>query len=254
MDPGPHDVYVGWADRFARHLSDERPGLLYANLAVRGQTTAEVRATQLEPRARPCGPTSRCSSPASTTCSVRGSTRSACATTCSRCTAALHGSGATVLSFTMPDMSPGRAPVPCAAAPDRVPQRGGPGGGCDVRHRRRGLRDGARSPATRRCGTTTGCTPTARGTGGSPRRSPSAFGLDGRGLACRARGERGQRHRSGSSRARRTGWRRTWLPGSGDASAATSSRPAACASGPTCCRSTRAAPRPDLDARPPGYR
>ena len=48
-DPGPDGVYVGWADRLARHLSAAHPGLLYANLAVRGLTAAEVRATQLEP-------------------------------------------------------------------------------------------------------------------------------------------------------------------------------------------------------------
>jgi lysophospholipase L1-like esterase len=47
-DPGPGGVYVGWADRLAHHLAVEHPGLLYANLAVRGQTAAEVRATQLD--------------------------------------------------------------------------------------------------------------------------------------------------------------------------------------------------------------
>jgi len=46
-DPGPDGVYVGWADRFAGHLNAVHPGLLYANLAVRGQTANEVRQTQL---------------------------------------------------------------------------------------------------------------------------------------------------------------------------------------------------------------
>ena len=49
-DPGPDGVYVGWADRFADHLNAVHPGLLYANLAVRGQTAREVGQTQL-PRA-----------------------------------------------------------------------------------------------------------------------------------------------------------------------------------------------------------
>ncbi len=49
MDPGPGDTYVGWADRFAGRLAAQRPGVLYANLAVRGQTTHEVRGTQLDP-------------------------------------------------------------------------------------------------------------------------------------------------------------------------------------------------------------
>ncbi|MEP7034738.1 MAG: SGNH/GDSL hydrolase family protein [Actinomycetota bacterium] len=48
-DPGPDGVYVGWADRFARHLNVMHPGLLYANLAVRGQIAREVRQTQLGP-------------------------------------------------------------------------------------------------------------------------------------------------------------------------------------------------------------
>jgi lysophospholipase L1-like esterase len=48
-DPGPDGVYVGWADRFARHLDVIHPGLLYANLAVRGQTAREVHQTQLRP-------------------------------------------------------------------------------------------------------------------------------------------------------------------------------------------------------------
>ena len=48
-DPGPDGVYIGWADRFAAHLNVIHPGLLYANLAVRGQTSREVRETQLKP-------------------------------------------------------------------------------------------------------------------------------------------------------------------------------------------------------------
>jgi lysophospholipase L1-like esterase len=46
-DPGPDGVYIGWADRFACYLNVIHPGLLYANLAVRGQTAHEVRETQL---------------------------------------------------------------------------------------------------------------------------------------------------------------------------------------------------------------
>ncbi|MEU4833187.1 SGNH/GDSL hydrolase family protein [Streptosporangium sp. NPDC023615] len=37
----------GWADRLAEHLADDDPGLLYANLAVRGHLAAQVRAGQL---------------------------------------------------------------------------------------------------------------------------------------------------------------------------------------------------------------
>ena len=48
-DPGPDGVYIGWADRFATHLDVMHPGLLYANLAVRGRTAQEVRQGQLRP-------------------------------------------------------------------------------------------------------------------------------------------------------------------------------------------------------------
>lgn len=37
----------GWADRFAAHLVQSSPGLLYANLAVRGRRAADVREQQL---------------------------------------------------------------------------------------------------------------------------------------------------------------------------------------------------------------
>ncbi len=47
-DPGPEGVYVGWADRLARHLRTVHPDLTYANLAVRGMTAHEVRTTQLD--------------------------------------------------------------------------------------------------------------------------------------------------------------------------------------------------------------
>jgi lysophospholipase L1-like esterase len=47
-DPGPDGTYIGWADRFACYLDAIHPGLLYANLAVRGQTAREVRERQLQ--------------------------------------------------------------------------------------------------------------------------------------------------------------------------------------------------------------
>ena len=44
-DPG----YRGWADRLAARLAEQQPGLLYANLAVRGRLVGQVRAEQLGP-------------------------------------------------------------------------------------------------------------------------------------------------------------------------------------------------------------
>jgi lysophospholipase L1-like esterase len=103
-DPGPDGSYVGWADRFASHLSREHPDLVYANLAVRGQTSREVRATQLDAalRLRP--------DLALLVAGVndllrprldRPGLRDNLLTMYRR----LHESGARVLTFTMPDMA-----------------------------------------------------------------------------------------------------------------------------------------------------
>jgi lysophospholipase L1-like esterase len=39
--------YLGWADRFAQRLAAQRPGLRYANLAVRGKLLSEVATEQI---------------------------------------------------------------------------------------------------------------------------------------------------------------------------------------------------------------
>jgi len=54
---GLHDYHAsgalrGWADRFAETLAADHPGLLYANLAVRGKRVGEIREVQLEPALR----------------------------------------------------------------------------------------------------------------------------------------------------------------------------------------------------------
>lgn len=103
MDFGPGETYVGWADRFARYLAAQTPGLTYANLAVRGQTTQEVHDTQLD-RALSLEP-----DVALLVAGVndllrprldRGGLRDNLLTMYRR----LRGSGAQVLTFTMPDM------------------------------------------------------------------------------------------------------------------------------------------------------
>jgi lysophospholipase L1-like esterase len=48
-DPRPDGTYRGWADRLAERLAGDNPGLLYANLAVRGRRTHQVREEQLAP-------------------------------------------------------------------------------------------------------------------------------------------------------------------------------------------------------------
>lgn len=48
-DYDPEGTPRGFADRFAEALAEDHPDLRYANLAVRGKRTAEIRAAQLEP-------------------------------------------------------------------------------------------------------------------------------------------------------------------------------------------------------------
>src|SRR5688500_753527 len=48
-DPDGFGGYRGWADRLAEHVAVTSPGLLYANLAVRGRSAGEIAATQLAP-------------------------------------------------------------------------------------------------------------------------------------------------------------------------------------------------------------
>lgn len=103
-DPGPDGAYVGWADRFARHLATEHPGLSYANLAVRGQTAREVRETQLEAAValRP--------DLAVVVAGVNDVLRprfdaEALREDLTAMHVALHEAGARVLTFTMPDMA-----------------------------------------------------------------------------------------------------------------------------------------------------
>jgi len=46
-DPGPNGSYLGWADRLAGMISAQRPGLRYANLAVRGRMLQEIVEEQI---------------------------------------------------------------------------------------------------------------------------------------------------------------------------------------------------------------
>lgn len=48
-DPDGRGGYRGWADRLAEHVARAHPGLHYANLAVRGRSAGEIAATQLAP-------------------------------------------------------------------------------------------------------------------------------------------------------------------------------------------------------------
>jgi len=102
-DPGPDGVYIGWADRFARHLDEIHPGLLYANLAVRGQTAREVRQTQLAP-ALALGPDLAVVVAGFNDMLRPKLDREALRVDLCAMHAALAATGARVLTFTVPDM------------------------------------------------------------------------------------------------------------------------------------------------------
>ncbi|MGW2525072.1 SGNH/GDSL hydrolase family protein [Streptomyces sp. NPDC001617] len=48
-DPDPVGGHLGWADRLAEILAERQPEFTYANLAVRGKTSAQIKADQLGP-------------------------------------------------------------------------------------------------------------------------------------------------------------------------------------------------------------
>ena len=48
-DPDGRGHYRGWADRLAEHIARAQGSLLYANLAIRGRETHRILAEQLEP-------------------------------------------------------------------------------------------------------------------------------------------------------------------------------------------------------------
>lgn len=103
-DPGPDGVYVGWADRLARHLAETCPDLTYANLAVRGLTAREVRETQLA-RAVAMQPDIAVVVAGVNDVLRPRFDREALRTDLLAMHAALNESGARVASFTMPDMA-----------------------------------------------------------------------------------------------------------------------------------------------------
>lgn len=105
-DPDGHGGYRGWSQRLAERINaGQGGGLRYANLAVRGLTTAQVRADQLEAALvmRPDLATLFCG-----TNDVTGVSFDAAgvAADIEKMQRALVDAGAIVLSFTLPDLTP----------------------------------------------------------------------------------------------------------------------------------------------------
>src|SRR6059058_3660220 len=103
-DPDGNGGYRGWADRFASHLNAASPGLLYANLAIRGRLAAQVRAEQLEP-ALALQPDVATVFAGVNDLLRPGFDPEQVAADVEAMQRALVAAGATVLSFTMPDPS-----------------------------------------------------------------------------------------------------------------------------------------------------
>ncbi len=102
-DPDGRGGYRGWADRLAERIAREQGGVLYANLAVRGRKTREVLAEQLE-RALALRP-DLAAVVAGTNDLLRARfDAEAVAHDLERMQVALVRAGATVVSFTLPDL------------------------------------------------------------------------------------------------------------------------------------------------------
>ena len=105
MDPDGRGGYRGWSQRLAERIGAAQGTLLYANLAVRGRTTREIRAQQLE-RALALSPdlatvfsgTNDVLRPRFDVAAFADDVRAM--------HNALRADGATVLTFTLPDLTP----------------------------------------------------------------------------------------------------------------------------------------------------
>jgi lysophospholipase L1-like esterase len=103
-DPDGRGGYRGWANRLAEQVAAAQGGLLYANLAVRGRKTREILEEQLEPALamRPDLATLFCGT---NDVVSRRFDLERVAADFDRMLAALVDSGATVLTFTMPNLA-----------------------------------------------------------------------------------------------------------------------------------------------------
>jgi lysophospholipase L1-like esterase len=107
-DPAGDGTFRGWANRLAEQIARaqaERGGLLYANLGVRGKKTREIRDQQLE-RALALRPDLVTLFSGTNDMVSRRFDLPAVAADLEAMMAALGDGGATVLTFTLPDLVP----------------------------------------------------------------------------------------------------------------------------------------------------
>jgi lysophospholipase L1-like esterase len=104
-DPDGRGGYRGWSTRLAERIAAGQPGLLYANLAVRGYTTRRILETQLEP-ALAMRPDLVTLFSGTNDVITRQFDSGEVGRDIEAMQRALIGQGATLLTFTLPDLSP----------------------------------------------------------------------------------------------------------------------------------------------------
>ena len=105
MDPDGRGGFRGWSRRLAERIAAAQGGLLYANLAARGLTTQEICDRQLAPALALEPDLATVFSGTNDVMRPRFD-ESEFAREVSAVQRALRASGATVLTFTLPDLSP----------------------------------------------------------------------------------------------------------------------------------------------------
>ncbi len=104
-DPKPDGSYRGWSERLATHIADAHGAFEYANLAVRGRSTAEVRLEQL-PKALELAPDFATLFVGTNDVTASYFDEPQFAEDLESMQSALRTSGAQVLGFTLPDLTP----------------------------------------------------------------------------------------------------------------------------------------------------
>lgn len=104
-DPDGNGGYRGWSRRLAEHLASAQGTLLYANLGVRGATTRQILERQLEP-ALALRPDLATVFSGTNDVIARRFDDAAVASDVEHLQRRLVSAGATVLTFTLPDLTP----------------------------------------------------------------------------------------------------------------------------------------------------
>lgn len=104
-DPDGHGGYRGWANRLAERLAELQGSVWYANLAVRGRTTRQIRDEQLALAVAMRPDLATCVAGTNDVLSRRFDPVTF-GVDLHAMQSALIGAGATVLTFTLPDLTP----------------------------------------------------------------------------------------------------------------------------------------------------